>query len=489
MKKKILLIISFILLAIFAFNFISDDFNNQRFYKRLLPAELKYFLKKTLFAKSLENQKLRDKIIVLESEKKELQKKHYSLILKLRKEILNKKNIFFEFEDTKIIKSKKKNEYQITTFITDDLFIGKNPARNPKVTAYIDLYENKLFLVSGDGIISFIENYNDLNKQTLDFKIRESNFDSLVYKYDLYSSTYMGVKDVKIFQNKIYLSYSDRLFDNNKCHILSVARADLSEQFLNFENIFSGKECGIRSDAKQLSGLYSQGGRMQFNQDFLYLTIGTFGSELQAQNKNNYLGKVVRINLNDKIYKKIKIISMGHRNPQGMVLDNDNQYLYITEHGPKGGDEINFINLKNISEPLNFGWPISSYGEHVVGGKTPEEIKDMYKTMPLHKNHNKYNFIEPVYYFKNSAAISQIIKVDSNQQHLDNLYVGTLGRKNNENQHELHNFKINRKTKKVTHHDRIKINNRIRDLDYDNKSGTMIMFLETKGQIAFVKKK
>ena len=124
-----------------------------------------------------------------------------------------------------------------------------------------------------------------------------------------------------------------------------------------------------------------------------------------------------------------------------------------------------------------------------MGGKNPKEIKDMYKNMPLHKNHNKYNFIEPVYHFKNSAAISQIIKVDSNQQHLDNLYVGTLGRENNENQLELHNFKINRKTKKVIHHDRIKINNRIRDLDYDDKSGTMIMFLETKGQIAFVKKK
>ena len=489
MRKKIFLIISFILLTIFGFNFISNDFNNQRFYKKLLPAELKHFLKKTLFKKSLENEILKDKIIGLELEKKKIQKSNLSLSLKLRKEIINNKNIFFEFEDTKIIKSKKKKEYQISTFITDDLFIGKNPARNPKVTAYIDLYENKLFLVSGDGIVSFIENYNDLNKQTLDFKIIKSNLDSLVYKYDFFSSSYNGVKDVKIFQNKIYLSYSDRSSEDNKCHTLSVARADLSEQFLNFEKFFSTKECGIRSDAKNLSGLYAQGGRLQLNQDFLYLTIGTFGSELQAQNKNNYLGKVVRINLKEKNYKKIKIISMGHRNPQGMFLGNDNQYLYTTEHGPNGGDEINFIDLKNISEPLNFGWPISSYGEHVVGGKNPKEIKDMYKNMPLHKNHNKYNFIEPVYHFKNSAAISQIIKVDTNEQHLDNLYAGTLGRENNENQLELHNFKINRKTKKVIHHDRIKINNRIRDLDYDDKSGTIIMFLETKGQIAFVKKK
>jgi len=75
MRKKIFLIISFILLTIFGFNFISDDFNNQRFYKKLLPAELKHFLKKTLFKKSLENEILKDKIIELELEKKKNSKK------------------------------------------------------------------------------------------------------------------------------------------------------------------------------------------------------------------------------------------------------------------------------------------------------------------------------------------------------------------------------------------------------------------------------
>ena len=47
---------------------------------------------------------------------------------------------------------------------------------------------------------------------------------------------------------------------------------------------------------------------------------------------------------------------MGHRNPQGLlVFDN---IVLSTEHGPRGGDEINKIMFGK-----NYGWPISSYGK------------------------------------------------------------------------------------------------------------------------------
>ena len=49
-------------------------------------------------------------------------------------------------------------------------------------------------------------------------------------------------------------------------------------------------------------------------------------------------GKLIKINLNNK---KHEIISMGHRNPQGLYLDKENNFLLETEHGPFGGDEIN----------------------------------------------------------------------------------------------------------------------------------------------------
>ena len=90
---------------------------------------------------------------------------------------------------------------------------------------------------------------------------------------------------------------------------------------------------------------------------------------------------------------------MGHRNPQGLLLDKENNFLLETEHGPKGGDEINLINLNNEDLP-NYGWPISSAGEHY---KDPNG--DKYNKYPLYKSHSKYGFIEPLKSFVPSIAI------------------------------------------------------------------------------------
>ena len=48
---------------------------------------------------------------------------------------------------------------------------------------------------------------------------------------------------------------------------------------------------------------------------------------------------------------------MGHRNPQGLLFDKQNNIILSSEHGPTGGDEINII-----TENSNYGWPIASYG-------------------------------------------------------------------------------------------------------------------------------
>jgi hypothetical protein len=86
----------------------------------------------------------------------------------------------------------------------------------------------------------------------------------------------------------------------------------------------------------------------------------------------------------------------------------------LLEHGPYGGDEINIQN--NIDSLYNFGWPISSYGEHypqragfgnhIKGDeKKLEKIK---KGAPLYKSHKNYGFTEPFKYFVPSIGISEI---------------------------------------------------------------------------------
>ena len=67
---------------------------------------------------------------------------------------------------------------------------------------------------------------------------------------------------------------------------------------------------------------------------------------------------------------------MGHRNPQGLYFDKKNNFLLEAEHGPEGGDEINLIKFNQDAVP-NYGWAISSYGEHYGGKKAERNKKNM----------------------------------------------------------------------------------------------------------------
>jgi len=110
------------------------------------------------------------------------------------------------------------------------------------------------------------------------------------------------------------------------------------------------------------------GSRIKFRSDkTLYVTLGDRGYKggLYAQDIQSSLGKVIRINRdgsipddNPEINGKIsEIYSYGHRNPQGADLHPETGELWISEHGPQGGDEINAV-----VPGENFGWPHVSYG-------------------------------------------------------------------------------------------------------------------------------
>jgi len=89
----------------------------------------------------------------------------------------------------------------------------------------------------------------------------------------------------------------------------------------------------------------------------------------QAQVITSQLGKVLRINLDGTIptdnpfinHKNLSahaVYSFGHRNPQGLVYDYDTQQIVSHEHGPAGGDELNYL-----TAGTNYGWPVITYGK------------------------------------------------------------------------------------------------------------------------------
>ena len=117
------------------------------------------------------------------------------------------------------------------------------------------------------------------------------------------------------------------------------------------------------------------GSRIVFRADkTLYLTTGDRGQDdpaaptsQQAQNVAKTLGKVVRLNRDGSLPIDNPVFalpgalpglwSIGHRNAQGAALKPGTDELWVTEHGPKGGDELN-----RVLAGRNYGWPLVSYG-------------------------------------------------------------------------------------------------------------------------------
>tara|TARA_R110000787_G_scaffold73490_1_gene163806 strand:+ start:639 stop:1982 length:1344 start_codon:yes stop_codon:yes gene_type:complete len=115
------------------------------------------------------------------------------------------------------------------------------------------------------------------------------------------------------------------------------------------------------------------GSRIAFdNEGHLFFTVGDRGSRGNSQDLSNHAGTVLRVNLDgsspgDNPFIATKsampeIWSYGHRNPQGIAYDNVQKRLWINEHGPRGGDEINLV-----LPGRNYGWPIVSHGKEYWG--------------------------------------------------------------------------------------------------------------------------
>jgi len=111
----------------------------------------------------------------------------------------------------------------------------------------------------------------------------------------------------------------------------------------------------------------------------LFLVLGDrYSRAVDAQTLGNHHGKIVRINKDGSVPTDNPFISRagalpeiwsyGHRNPQGAALAPDGT-LWMHEHGPQGGDEI------NLPKPgANYGWPVITYGENYGGGKIGEGL-------------------------------------------------------------------------------------------------------------------
>lgn len=164
------------------------------------------------------------------------------------------------------------------------------------------------------------------------------------------------------------------------------------------------------------------GSRIEFDRDgYLYFSIGDRGNrDENPQDITRDNGKIYRLYDDGRIPEdnpfvdeagaKKAIYSYGHRNPQGMEIHPESGKIWVHEHGPKGGDEINIID-----KAVNYGWPVISYGVNYSGTKFTEITK-------------KEGMAQPFYFWVPSIAPSGMafVRSDKYPELNGNLLVGSL---------------------------------------------------------------
>jgi glucose/arabinose dehydrogenase len=175
----------------------------------------------------------------------------------------------------------------------------------------------------------------------------------------------------------------------------------------------------------------------------LFITTGERNLKTSAQDLSNHLGKVIRIRADGSVPPdnpyvsrsdaRPEIWSYGHRNIQAAALHPTTGKLWIVEHGPKGGDEINVP-----EKGKNYGWPVIGYGVDYSGAI-------------IHESTQKDGMEQPIYYWVPSIAPSGMVFYigDAFPGWKGNLFVGALALKHL-NRLELEGEKIVKEERLLT---------------------------------------
>ncbi|MGK3112350.1 PQQ-dependent sugar dehydrogenase [Candidatus Pantoea formicae] len=182
----------------------------------------------------------------------------------------------------------------------------------------------------------------------------------------------------------------------------------------------------VLEQTPKLSSGANIGTRLAFDhQGYLYIAFGDNFASSSAQQLDKLSGKIVRLTQDGQIppdnpfvqqkNARAEIWSYGMRNPQGLALNPWTQQIWESEHGPRGGDEVNIP-----EKGKNYGWPLATYGIDYSGQKVPE-------SQGTHVNGTE----QPLFWWKVSPAISGMAFYNSARfpQWKNSLFIGALKEK------------------------------------------------------------
>lgn len=192
--------------------------------------------------------------------------------------------------------------------------------------------------------------------------------------------------------HEVYITY---VKDSRRGAYTTLAKAKLKgEELVEIEDIVETKS--ISSTGRHF------GSRIAFDDDgYIYFGIGDRGVRENGQNLKTHAGSILKVDSRGSAAKNNpfigdtqaldEIYSYGHRNPQGIIYDKKRDAIYIVEHGPRGGDEINIIQKGG-----NYGWAKYSYG------------REYYADIEVGERPHKGSTIEPIKIYDPSIAPSSM---------------------------------------------------------------------------------
>lgn len=283
-------------------------------------------------------------------------------------------------------------QFLIVAVLVKSFPIGATEYRLETIADELDHPWSLTFLPDGEFLVSFLD--GTLRRIGSDGVV-DAALKNLPKTYANSQGGYFDViLDRQFSQNStIYLAFAHGTPEANATRVISATLG--SDSLENITPIFTVKNL-------KDTPVHYGGKLLQLADNSLLLTTGDgFEYREAAQDPRSQLGKIVRFNPDGSIpddnpFADGKeadpyVYTMGHRSPQGLAIDSKTGVIYMHEHGPQGGDELNIV-----SPGSNFGWPVTSYGINYSGAKiSPFETRD--------------GIVPPIHYWRPSIAPSGMV--------------------------------------------------------------------------------
>ena len=205
------------------------------------------------------------------------------------------------------------------------------------------------------------------------------------------------------------------------------------------------------------------GGRMLADgRGRLLVTVGHHGRDSLVRDPGAHIGKLLRVDIGTG---KAETLASGLRNPQGLARDEDGR-LWWTEHGPRGGDELNLLRPGG-----DYGWPLASYGV----GYRYRIIASAAEATGMHDG-----FVRPAFAWVPDIGVSALAVNDPRWLPLwkDDLLAASLT--------DRSLFRVRRDGTDVQYVERIHLGFRIRDLAW-MPDGRLALADDTNGRVVFLR--